>query len=103
VFNSFQLRSVRPVLADLTVNDGDDLCGCKIVATPGHTPGHISLYLPDQGVVIAGDAMALENGVPAIANPQFTLDPKAAKASMDKLLSLGADIYVCYHGGTYQK
>ena len=25
--------------------------------TPGHAPGHIAFYLPEEGVVIAGDAL----------------------------------------------
>lgn len=45
--------------------------------------------------------MTLENGKPAIANPQFTLDREAAIGSMNKLLGLGAERIICYHGGIY--
>jgi glyoxylase-like metal-dependent hydrolase (beta-lactamase superfamily II) len=51
-------------------------------------------------IVITGDAIALEDGKPVIANPQFTLDIEQATKSMEKLLSLKAKAYYCYHGGT---
>lgn len=31
--------------------------GAVVLDTPGHTPGHISLHLPERGVLIAGDAV----------------------------------------------
>lgn len=98
------LRLVEPVEVDLLLYDGDtmDWCGgCQIIATPGHTPGHISLLVENASVVITGDAIALENDRPVLANPQFTLDMEQAAASMEKLLSLKAKEYYCYHGGVY--
>ena len=71
------LRRVEPIAVDVCVEDGmqRDWCGgCTFIATPGHTPGHVSLYLERESVVITGDAFALEQGQPVIANPQFTLD-----------------------------
>jgi hydroxyacylglutathione hydrolase len=42
-----------------TENDVIDLAGVKlqVLHTPGHTPGGISLYLKEQGVVFSGDAL----------------------------------------------
>jgi len=100
------LRRVEPVLVDEFLHDGNkmDWCGgCRIIATPGHTPGHISLFMENDSIVVTGDAIALEEGHPVIANPQFTLDLKRAEISMNKLLSLNADAYYCYHGGVYGK
>ncbi len=100
------LRRVEPVLVDEFLNDGDqmDWCGgCRIIATPGHTPGHISLFMEKDSIVITGDAMALEEGLPVIANPQFTMYLNQAESSMNKLLSLRANAYYCYHGGVYGK
>jgi glyoxylase-like metal-dependent hydrolase (beta-lactamase superfamily II) len=98
------LRRVEPVSVDYYLNDGDlmDWCGgCRIIATPGHTPGHISLYFEKESVIITGDAIALENGKPVVANPQFTLDLINAQNDIDKLLSLNAKVYYCYHGGVF--
>ena len=44
---------------------------CQIVATPGHTSGHISLYFPDLDSVITGDAAVQDNCELEIANPDF--------------------------------
>jgi len=47
--------------ADCIVEEGDviELCGIKlqVLHTPGHTPGGISLYSPEDGVVFSGDAL----------------------------------------------
>ncbi len=98
------LRKVQPVGIDEFLSDGQLLpwCGgCEVMVTSGHTPGHISLYLEHAAIVIAGDAMALEDGLPSIANPQFTLDLQQAEQSLEKLLELKASAYYCYHGGIY--
>jgi len=98
------LRRVEQVQPDVLLSEGEclDWCGgCRVIATPGHTPGHVSLYMENASIVITGDAIALEGGRPVIANPQFTLDMKKATESMDKLLSMKADAYYCYHGGVY--
>ena len=96
------LRRVEPVQVDVFLRDGErmDWCeGCRILATPGHTPGHISLLMEKDSIIITGDAIALEGGKHVIANPQFTLDIEQATKSMEKLLSLKAKAYYCYHGG----
>ncbi len=100
------LRRVEPVLVDEYLQDGDtmDWCGgCHVIATPGHTPGHISLFMENDSIVITGDAMALEDDLPVLANPQFALDLQQAENSMEKLLLLNANTYYCYHGGVYRR
>lgn len=96
------LRSVEPVEVDCALQAGEVLpfCGgCEVLATPGHTPGHISLYLPQLHTLICGDAMALENRAPVIANPQFTLDLEKAEKSLQGLLARKGNRFICYHGG----
>jgi glyoxylase-like metal-dependent hydrolase (beta-lactamase superfamily II) len=96
-----QLESLKHVPVDETVRDGDELFDgrCRVIATPGHTPGHISLHIPELNSVIAGDAAVNENGRLAIANPQFCLDLSGAEQSLGKLTALRAAHYYCYHGG----
>ncbi len=96
------LRRVEPVAVDRRISPNEELpfCGgCRVIATPGHTPGHISLHIPKLDIIIAGDAMALKDGKSVIANPQFTLDINMATSSMDKLLSCQKEKIICYHGG----
>lgn len=77
--------------------------GIEIVSTPGHTPGHISLYLQEIKTLIAGDVLVYENGAFEIANPHFTIDLHEAVKSVKKLLAYDIDKIVCYHGGLANK
>ncbi|MDF2909049.1 MAG: beta-lactamase domain protein [Herbinix sp.] len=100
------LRSVEPIQIDQLLSDDERLpfCGgCQVISTPGHTPGHISLYLSEFNTMIAGDAIALENDKPVIANPQFTLDMDKAISSMQRLLLHSGSKIICYHGGVLHK
>ncbi len=46
---------------DLGVNEGDDVMvghlGAKVLATPGHTAGHIVYWFEEAGVLFAGDTL----------------------------------------------
>ncbi|WMC91866.1 MBL fold metallo-hydrolase [Kineothrix sp. MB12-C1] len=100
------LRSVKNVKVDELVSDGGRMewCGgCEIISTPGHTPGHISLYLPKHRTIIAGDAIVLEDGRPVIANPEYAINKEQAELSLEKLLGYDADRIICYHGGIYTR
>lgn len=99
------LKSVENTEVDMTVKDGDYVSCCggiEIMETPGHMPGHISLYLKKLKVLISGDALAIENGNLQIAAPQYTLDMAEAKKSVLKLLNYDIEKIICYHGGEYQ-
>ena len=98
------LKSVKPVNVDLTVNDGDkfDCCGgFTIIATPGHTPGHISLFLDKENVFIAGDACVINNDNMIIVNPQQVFNVELAQRSLDKIKIFGTKKIICYHSGVY--
>ncbi|MEO3946392.1 MBL fold metallo-hydrolase [Gorillibacterium sp. CAU 1737] len=97
------LRGMEAVPVDRILRGGERLSwggGCEVIATPGHTPGHFSLYLTEQRVLLTGDAAVIENGELAVANPQFALDLPKAEESLARLLAYDADTYVCYHGGS---
>ena len=103
---SFQqkLQEVKYAAVDWCVCDKTylDCCGgIEIVATPGHMPGHISLYLHNDKTLISGDALTMENNNLAMANPQYTLDMATAKESIKKLLTYDIEQIICYHGGSF--
>jgi glyoxylase-like metal-dependent hydrolase (beta-lactamase superfamily II) len=98
-----QLKNLKPVLINKKVHDGDMVLDneCRVVATPGHTSGHISLYFPRLKSIITGDAAVKENHELVIANPQFCLNIEKAQQSLIKIKNLKAENYYCYHGGKF--
>lgn len=51
------------------VGDGDDVFGLRVIETPGHTPGSISLFDPGIGLLIAGDALNGNDDGTAVLGP----------------------------------
>ncbi|EOQ14862.1 MBL fold metallo-hydrolase [Bacillus cereus] len=85
-----------------TVIDGQELPYCGgilILHTPGHTPGHISLYLKQSKILVAGDSMYSVNGVLGGVHAPTTLNIMEARQSLKKYLNLDIESVVCYHGG----
>ena len=80
------------------VADGDDVFGLRIVATPGHTKGHVAVLDPSGGILVAGDALGTTGGKPTPPNPGFTDDMDEAMASIAKLGSLAFETLLVGHG-----
>ncbi|GGG51844.1 MBL fold metallo-hydrolase [Paenibacillus radicis (ex Gao et al. 2016)] len=95
--------SVKNVTHSLV--DGDQLPfggGLTVIHTPGHTPGHISLYHEASKTLIAGDAMVVVNGKLQGPNPSVTPEMETALASLRKLKAYPIENVICYHGGLFQ-
>lgn len=94
------LKTINTVEIDGIVSEGDYLAkGVKVIATPGHTPGHQSILLEDESFLFAGDALAIEKGALVIANPEFTLDREECVKSIKKISQMNLSQLLCYHGG----
>lgn len=81
----------------------------RYIHTPGHAPGHISLFREEDKVLIAGDAFVTTNQQSAISvmlqtkkimgpPTYFTYDWDAANESVKKLLLLAPDVVATGHG-----
>lgn len=90
---------------DKTVDDGEVLPYCggiTVIFTPGHTSGHIGLYLNQYKTLITGDALNVVDGQLVGPNTEFTPDMDTAKKSLEKFTQYDVDTVICYHGGVYQ-
>ena len=89
-------------LADLVERwEGDQFTtsagAAEIVFTPGHAPGHISLYFEAERLLLSGDALHAPDG--ELTGPRAPLDESEALESIDKLSELDFERTLCYHGG----
>ena len=92
----------RRVAIGQTVGDGEVLPmagGIEVVHTPGHTPGHIALFLRQSGIVITGDAANIADGQLTGPNPQHTYDMTQGMRSFEKLKAYDCSGVVAYHCG----
>ncbi|WP_308162576.1 MBL fold metallo-hydrolase [Bacillus sp. ISL-7] len=95
---------LNPPTAKITkvVSDGDVLPffgGVEVIFTPGHSPGHFSLYHHPTKTLITGDATVSEDGKILGPNPQATPDMPMALESQKKFTLFDIAKVICYHGG----
>ena len=90
---------------DRNLRDGEELPlydgGVEVIHTPGHTPGHLSLFVRKEKLLIAGDALRVEQGELVGPSESATPDMDSAKASLRKLTDYDIDRVLCYHGGYF--
>jgi len=94
------LWATTPVTVDIPVNDGDELTMCggiRILHTPGHTPGSISLLLQQERLIIVGDLIAHRFGL-RLPSRMFTVDIAEEIRSIREVASLDFDIICFGHG-----
>lgn len=97
-----QLRQLKDITE---LHDGEHLPwggGLEIIHTPGHTPGHICLYLPEQKLLLAADELRIVDGKLAGPWDAATPDMPLALRSLLKLKDLPIRSVLCYHGGLYE-
>ncbi|MGO4547412.1 MBL fold metallo-hydrolase [Paenibacillus sp. 2TAB23] len=100
-FESIFLHPSKPNVTRL-VEDGETLPiggGLTVIHTPGHTPGHFSLYHQASKTLIAGDALVVHNGELLGSSPYSTINMEQAIRSVEKFKAFDIETVVCYHGG----
>lgn len=80
------------------LNGGDEVFGLEILATPGHTEGHIAAFDPGTGLLLAGDALTAENGRLTGPVERFSDDIDQANSSVKNLVGTPVDTILVGHG-----
>ena len=98
-------KRLQPVSEDMS-----GLPGWNLLHTPGHTPGHVSFYRPEDRTLLVGDAFCTTKPEsffeaalaqrPELHGPPsyFTSDWAQARTSVQKLAELGATTLAPGHG-----
>jgi len=100
----FESLKNQKITVNHTLGDGETLPYCggiRIIHTPGHTPGHICLYLEASKTLIAGDALFVDNGKLVPAPAFINADSSGALASLKKLTAFDIANVIAYHGGLF--
>jgi glyoxylase-like metal-dependent hydrolase (beta-lactamase superfamily II) len=71
--------------------------GLRVIHTPGHTPGHVSLLHEPTGVLITGDALFNVRGI-NYSPGFFCTDPELSRKSADVLGDTDFDLVAFMHG-----
>lgn len=102
-------RNLGQCVRELKPNEVPGAPGWEWLATPGHSPGHVSLFRPSDRVLLAGDAFATMNldswsglitgkRTLARAGTPFNTDWEATRSSVKELAKLRPNVAGCGHG-----
>lgn len=91
---------------DVLLADGDTVGSLSVVASPGHTPGHVAFIDTRDGSLIAGDAFSALGGLAVPNHPRWrfplvwmgTADRPGSVASARKLQELEPTLLAVGHG-----
>src|SRR5689334_10160462 len=95
---------IKPATELKTVEDNEvlDVPGSpRIIHTPGHTPGSVSVHVQTLDALFLGDTMTTRNVLTGVTGPKpapFTLEPTRAVASLDRIEGVDATWLLPGHG-----
>ncbi len=87
-----------PSEVDQILTPGETVFGLRVLSTPGHTPGHLSFFLPEQRVLFAGDSIQIRGGRPGPSTGGNTWDLALARRSFEEQMALNPAFLCCGHG-----
>jgi glyoxylase-like metal-dependent hydrolase (beta-lactamase superfamily II) len=96
-YGSFE---AEPISVDEQVSDGGMIGSLKVIHTPGHTPGHISLYYEKDKLLLGADSIYKHvfgaEGM-YISAPPVSIDPVTAVVSAQRLSKVNFDKLLMAH------
>ena len=87
---------------DKVVKNGDVISkgeAMQVIATPGHTPGHMCLYIEKYKLLVAGDLLLLKDGNITICPKELNYNNDMYLQSVNKIRDLELETIICFHGG----
>jgi glyoxylase-like metal-dependent hydrolase (beta-lactamase superfamily II) len=103
VFKKYGSFDVEPIKVDRKLQDGDMVGknnSLQVIHTPGHTPGHISLYSKQHGIIFGGDFIYKSVfGIDGLFVPPSTvsIDSTTAAISARRISNLKFDTLLLAH------
>lgn len=94
------LFSTAPIETDDILVPGQTLpifCGLEVLDSAGHTPGHLSFYLPRYRVLFAGDSIVERNHVPSPAFGYNCWDEPRSEDAFQRQMALNPLHLCCGH------
>jgi glyoxylase-like metal-dependent hydrolase (beta-lactamase superfamily II) len=98
---SMRFIKVDPGRVDEILSAGQQLPiwgGLRVLNTPGHTPGHLSFYAPEKGVLFPGDSLRCQPDEVIVSRGANTWDEALARRSALEQAALGARVVCAGHG-----
>ncbi len=95
------LFPMQPVEVDEIVQPGQVLPvlgGLRVLATPGHTPGHISFYADRSRILFSGDSIQVIGDQLSAYQGDSTWDKPLARRSFEQQMLLDPEIICGGHG-----
>jgi glyoxylase-like metal-dependent hydrolase (beta-lactamase superfamily II) len=78
--------------------DGDVVGDLRVLHTPGHTPGHLSLLHEAASLLLIGDLIGSTDGVLDFGPSAFTADSALSRQSLRRMVDLQTDRILFSHG-----
>jgi glyoxylase-like metal-dependent hydrolase (beta-lactamase superfamily II) len=95
------LLSIKPDEIDIHLEGGEvlkPLGGLKVIHTPGHTPGSISLFAPQRRLLIVGDTINTRRKKLRLPPKMVSTSLKQTSSSITELARLDFDVLCAGHG-----
>jgi glyoxylase-like metal-dependent hydrolase (beta-lactamase superfamily II) len=90
-----------PVPVTKVLREGDLVSGFRVISTPGHTPGHVSLLRDGDGLLFTADAFGCSPRKLRVGIRRAVCsDPAEAMRSAEKLLAEDFSTVMFTHGKT---
>ncbi|MEE9415262.1 MAG: MBL fold metallo-hydrolase [Acidimicrobiales bacterium] len=90
--NGIAAESIIPLLG------GEDVFGFEMIATPGHTLGHMAVIDHAAGLLVAGDAIFTDGGTAMEGPERFFNDVETSRDSIRALAALSFNTMLVGHG-----